>query len=150
LSANAKWVIDEQECIRTLLVGWELSNVFNMDETALFYAMSPNKGLATTKRHSLKQSKLRLTLAFTVNAMGTEHLPPLIIGHYKRPRCFQKKTGEQLGFDYWWNSWCGIGLSWTPRSAAQRPKLRTSVEHLPATPNFGRVAPIGHPSSKLG
>ena len=75
-----------------------------MDETALFYAMSPNKGLATTPRHGTKQTKIRVTLAFTANADGTERLPPLIIGHARRPRCFQKKTGEQLGFDYHWNS----------------------------------------------
>jgi hypothetical protein len=103
-SANAEQVVDERKRLRTLLTGWKLRDVFNMDETALFYAMSPNKGLATTKRHGVKQSKLRLTVAFTVNAAGTERLPPLIIGHAKRPRCFQKKTGEQLGFDYWCNS----------------------------------------------
>jgi hypothetical protein len=87
-----------------LLAGWETRNVFNMDETALFYAMSPDRGLATTQHHGLKQSKVRLTLAFTTNADGTERLPPLIIGHAKRPRCFQRKTGEQLGFNYHSNS----------------------------------------------
>jgi hypothetical protein len=75
-----------------------------MDETALFYAMSPDRGLATTLRHGVKQSKVRLTLAFTTNADGTERLPPLMIGHARRPCCFQRKTGEQLGFKYYSNS----------------------------------------------
>ena len=66
--------------------------------------MSPDRGLATTQHHGLKQSKVQLTLAFTANADGTERLPPLMIGHAKRPRCFQKKTGEQLGFKYYSNS----------------------------------------------
>ena len=55
---NAEQVADEQEHLRTLLMGWDLNNVFNMDETALFYAMLSNKDLAITKRHGVKQSKL--------------------------------------------------------------------------------------------
>ncbi|KAG9287722.1 hypothetical protein G9A89_004125 [Geosiphon pyriformis] len=74
---------------------FKLCNIFNMDETALF---------ATIPRYGTKQSKMRLTLAFTTNGDGTECLPPLIIGHAKRPRCFQKKTGEQLGFQYYSNT----------------------------------------------
>lgn len=103
-SANVEHVEDERARLKSLLAGWDLCNVFNMDETALFYAMSPDRGLATTQHHGQKQSKVRLTLAFTANADGTERLPPLIIGRAKRPRCFQKKTGEQLGFNYHSNS----------------------------------------------
>ena len=93
-------------CLTSLLGvgGWDLCNVFNMDETALFYAMSPDRGLATTQRHGQKQSKVWLTLTFMANADGTKHLPPLIIGHAKHPHCFQKKTEEQLGFKYHSNS----------------------------------------------
>jgi hypothetical protein len=75
-----------------------------MDETALFYAMSPDRSLMTTQHHGQKQMKVQLTLAFTANADGTERLPLLMIGHAKRPHCFKKKMGEQLGFQYHSNS----------------------------------------------
>jgi len=39
-------------------------------------------------------------IAFTANANSTHKLQPFIIGHAKRPRCFKKKTGEELGFYY--------------------------------------------------
>lgn len=103
-SANIENVEEERARVKTLLSGKKLCDIFNMDETALFYAMTPDRGLVTTARHGVKQSKIQLTLAFTANADGTERLTPLIIGHAKQPRCFQKKTGEQLGFKYQSNS----------------------------------------------
>ena len=49
-----------------------------------------------------KREKTRFN-AFTANADGSEILDPLIIGHAQRPRCFKRKSGKALGFDYWWN-----------------------------------------------
>ena len=34
------------------------------------------------------------------NSSGTEKFPLFFIGSARRPCCFQKKTGEQLGFEY--------------------------------------------------
>ena len=34
------------------------------------------------------------------NADGSEKLPPFFIGHAKKPRCFERKTAERLGFLY--------------------------------------------------
>ncbi|EIN11808.1 DDE-domain-containing protein [Punctularia strigosozonata HHB-11173 SS5] len=48
----------------------------------------------------VKGCKSRLTFAFAMNADGSEKLQPVIIGKYQRPRAFEKKTGEQLGFYY--------------------------------------------------
>ena len=74
-----------------------------MDETALFFAMPPDKGLATKQMSGKKGNKDRLTLAFTVNADGSERLPPLFIGHHQRKRCFRGKSAKDLGFYYFWN-----------------------------------------------
>lgn len=48
----------------------------------------------------VKGDKKRLTFAFTMNADGSEKLPPVIIGKFERPRPFQRKSGAQLGFYY--------------------------------------------------
>ena len=66
----------------------------------LFYSMAPDRTIAQRQVEGLKKDKTRLTLAFTANADGSDKLPPFFIGHAFKPRCFNKKTGEQLGFYY--------------------------------------------------
>ena len=65
--------------------------------------MPPDKGLATKQMSGKKGNKDWLTLAFTVNADGSEQLPPLFIGYYQRKRCFQGKSVKDLRFYYFWN-----------------------------------------------
>lgn len=62
--------------------------------------MVPDIGLSDRKQSGVKGKKVRLTYAFTSNADGSQKLPPFIIGKAARPRAFQKKTGQQLGFYY--------------------------------------------------
>jgi len=66
--------------------------------------MAPDRGLATKKMSGVKAKKDRLTYALCANADGTDKLPPYVIGKAQRPRCFNKKSGEELGFDYGWNA----------------------------------------------
>ena len=47
-----------------------------------------------------KKDKTRITIAFTINATGTDRWKPYSIGHANKPRCFKQKTGEELGFFY--------------------------------------------------
>jgi len=99
-SVDLETVGQERARMQALLAQWPIKDVFNMDETALFYAMTPERGLATEQRSGTKQAKTRLTIALTTNGDGTERLPPFIIGRYWKPRCFQGKTGDRLGFYY--------------------------------------------------
>ena len=79
---------------------YDLDDIFNMDETALFYNMPPITTIARERIEGRKKNKVRLTVALTCNATGTERLDPFFIGHANKPRCFNKKTGEELGFFY--------------------------------------------------
>ncbi|KIO27065.1 hypothetical protein M407DRAFT_73789, partial [Tulasnella calospora MUT 4182] len=83
--------------------GYALRDILNMDETGLNDRIPPDRGLATAQFAGKKVDKHRLTYALTTNADGSEVFPPLVIGHARRPRCFQKRSGEDLGFDYRWN-----------------------------------------------
>lgn len=56
--------------------------------------------MATHKISGKKKNKFRITILFACNATGTEKLPPFFIGKSAKPRCFQKKTGEELGLHY--------------------------------------------------
>lgn len=84
-----------------LISQWDAKDVFNMDETALFYSRTPQSGLATHSRSGTKASKARITIAVTANADGTEKAPLLFIGHHGKPRCFRGKSGINLGFRYY-------------------------------------------------
>lgn len=77
--------------------------IYNMDETGLYYRMPPDKGLATKQLSGVKPDKTRITMGFTANADGSDLRRPFFIGKAKNPRCFKKKSGEALGFEYYWN-----------------------------------------------
>ncbi|GBO12743.1 Tigger transposable element-derived protein 6 [Araneus ventricosus] len=74
-----------------LIKGYKQKEIFNADETGLFYNLLPSKTLATKSDtcHGGKKSKVRLTVLLCANADGSEKLPPLIIGKSKKPRCFK-------------------------------------------------------------
>lgn len=64
-------------------------DVYNIDETGLFYRMPPSKSLSQGPRHGTKQFKDRITVALCTNADGSDHVKPLVIGKSMQPRCFK-------------------------------------------------------------
>ncbi|GBN15367.1 Tigger transposable element-derived protein 6 [Araneus ventricosus] len=65
-----------------LIKGYKQKDIFNADETGLFYNLLPPKTLAIKSDtcHGGKKSKVRLTVLLCANADGSEKLPLLIIG----------------------------------------------------------------------
>lgn len=106
--------------LRALISRYARHDVYNMDETGttsseklwsnrphsygclagLFYSMALDRTIAQRQIEGIKKDKSRIKLAFTANADGSDKLPPFFIGHASKPRCFNKKAGEQLGFYY--------------------------------------------------
>lgn len=74
--------------------GYKPEDIYNADETALFFKCLPDKTLSFKgdKCHGGKASKHRLTLLLGVNSTGTHKLKPLIIGKSAKPRCFKNVT----------------------------------------------------------
>jgi len=65
--------------------GYQPKDIFNADETGLFYNLQPSK-MMTYKGdscHGGTKSKQRVTALLSCNADGTEKLPPLATGKYK-------------------------------------------------------------------
>ena len=71
---------------------YALRDIYNMDETGLFYKMAPTVTIARDQVEGLKKDKTRLTVALTANADGTDKRDLFIIGKSERPRCFKKNT----------------------------------------------------------
>ena len=76
-------------------------DVFNCDETALFFKCPPNHSLKlnSEERASGKFSKERVTIIFCVSMEG-EKINPLLIGKAKNPRGFKNLRLDTLGIDY--------------------------------------------------
>ncbi|GFN87424.1 tigger transposable element-derived protein 6 [Plakobranchus ocellatus] len=87
-----------------LLSEYSSSDIFNADETGLFFRCLPNKTHAFKGEacHGGKQAKDRLTMLVGTNATGTEKLPLLVIGKSANPRCF--KNVKSLPVEYISNS----------------------------------------------
>jgi len=69
-------------------------DVYNMDETSLFYCAQPSK----EKSMATKIQKHRLTLALVINTIGSDKLELMIIYKSLCPSCF----GRWLPRDYIW------------------------------------------------
>jgi hypothetical protein len=73
-----------------------------MDETGLFWKLTPDRTLATKPGSRGKKNKDRVTLAFTCSAAG-EHLQPWLIGKSKHPWCFKKANRSLFRLQYRYN-----------------------------------------------
>jgi hypothetical protein len=81
--------------------GYSLENIFNADETGLYYKALPDKTLAMRGdgAKGFKVHKDRITVLFACSAMG-EKLTPLVIGKAANPRCLKNVRRERLGVTY--------------------------------------------------
>lgn len=93
--------IDRQmPLLRSTIQFYKHCDVFNADEFGHFYRMAPDRTIASERLPGRKCEKVRLTYLACCNADGSERLPLMCIGKAKKPRCFKKQEGQQLGFDY--------------------------------------------------
>jgi hypothetical protein len=95
-TVSTQWLKD----LPSLLDGYSPDDVFNADETGLFYKCLPTKTFTFKGQecHGGKMSKERITVLLCANSSGSEKLPLLIIGKSKKPRCF--KNVKTLPVEY--------------------------------------------------
>ena len=91
-----------------------MEDVYNADETGLYWKLEPHKSLANGPLTGLKKSKDRITVMLACNVIGTHKLPPVFIYKYKNPRCIHNIDKKSLPVWYYWNN-----SSWMQRSIFQ-------------------------------
>ena len=97
LKSAEKWLSD---VLPNLIQGWSPEDIYNCDETGLFYQALPDGtyALKGEKVAGGKKCKQRLTVLLCCNSEGSHMLPPLVIATSKNPppppRCF--KNVQQL------------------------------------------------------
>ena len=77
--------------------GGKLENLFNLDETALFFKLQRSETLASSSVEGKKVNKERLTIAIIFNSLGTHKIRPLVIGKNKKPHCFGRFSIQRRG-----------------------------------------------------
>ncbi|GBM71388.1 Tigger transposable element-derived protein 4 [Araneus ventricosus] len=133
-----------QNQLPDLIKGYEQKDIFNADETGLFYNLQPSKTLAiksdTCHGGSGKKNKVPLTVILCANADGSEKLLPLIIGKSKKPRCF--KNVKTLPTKYLSNkkSWMTMSFftDWLKglddKMRKQKSRIILFIDQCPAHP----------------
>lgn len=99
-SAPLSILPEERDRLQQIIGEYDLENVYNADETSLFYKMPPNTTLATEKTPGTKRDKTRITILFGCNATGSDKLKPLVIGKAARPQCFRQLNMNRLPITY--------------------------------------------------
>ncbi|XP_065157210.1 tigger transposable element-derived protein 4-like [Atheta coriaria] len=118
-------------------------DIFNADETGLFYKLMPNKTLKFNCENCSggKLSKDRITVMVAANMSGTAKKKLLIIGKSQKPRCF--RSVKSLPVDYAINrkAWMTSELfeKWLRDRdrdlVKKKKKILLLVDNCPAHPN---------------
>jgi hypothetical protein len=114
--------------------GYNDEQIYNCDETALYYRLLPNKTLDIKKqgnKSGLKTNKDRITLLLCTNKTGNHKLKPLCIGKSRSPRCFKHVNMMSLPVVYESssNAWmtCDIFTKWFEKEFV--PSVRRYLRH---------------------
>lgn len=99
---NETTAVDWLSYFKTLKNKFSPEDIFNVDETGLFFNLLPDRTYAVKgeKCHGGENSKQRLTIVLDCNSTGTEKLRPWVIGKSKKPRCFKNLDLTLLPCDY--------------------------------------------------
>lgn len=124
--------------------------IFNADETGLFYKLTPDKTLKFRgeKCSGGKLSKDRITVMVAANMSGTIKKKLLIIGKSKNPRCF--KNVRSLPVDYESNrkAWMTSDIfikwvrDWDRELTKKQKKILLLVDNCPAHPSISDLRSI--------
>ena len=87
---NAETIESWAERLPEIVKGYELKDIWNADETGLFWRALPDKSLSVKKGRCKGEiyAKQRITVLLIVNAL-LEKEPSIIIGGSLTPRCFK-------------------------------------------------------------
>jgi hypothetical protein len=83
--------------IRAIVDAYTKKDMFNMDETGLYWRLQANNSLATHHLEGQKINKERIILVICANSDGSEKIPLMIIGKHLNPRYFKGINHDMLG-----------------------------------------------------
>ncbi|CAF0778558.1 unnamed protein product [Brachionus calyciflorus] len=88
--------------LKALLESYSPDNIYNADETGLFFRLGPNRTIAKKNENckGSKKDKSRITILFAANVTGSNKVKPFVIGKSIRPRCMKYTDFSTLPVRY--------------------------------------------------
>ena len=131
-----------EQRLRRLLDQYIPNDIYNADDTGVFYILLPDKTLEYKKVdcHGGKKSKERLTALVCANMSGNDKLPLLIIGKSANPRCFKNKKTLPTPYTSNKKAWMTseIFTDWLKKLdrklQRQKRKIAMVIDNCPAHP----------------
>ena len=102
-SSDKQAATESRTKLQGILKDYALKDIFNFDETGLFYRLVPNKTLASGPVKGTKKCKDRISVGLCANADGSEKLVPVLIHKAKKPRCFSSGFNPETFVEYYYN-----------------------------------------------
>ena len=99
--------------------GYLPQQIFNCDETGLFWKKMPNRTYITAEEKALpghKPMKDRLTVLLCANASGDCKVKPLVVYHSENPRVFKRNNVQKGKLPVMWRS---NSKAWATRSVCR-------------------------------
>ena len=84
--------------LKELIGQYSPRDIFNFDESALFYRLSPKKTLATVNRYGKKSEKDSITVAMCCNMTSTEKMDLVVHRQVEETQAFCKANTKQMEF----------------------------------------------------
>lgn len=126
------------------------NDIFNADETGLFYRLPPDKTLKFKGEKCIggKMSKERITVLVCANLTGTEKRKLLVIGKTKNPRCFKNVKGLPVNYKANRKAWMTSDLfiselrEWDKELNREKRNILLLVDNCPAHPDVKHLKSI--------
>ena len=98
--------------LQQFLKSYDLEDIWNGDETGLFWKMEPSRVLARGPLSGHKKEKSRVTIFCCTNATGTEKMSLSFIHKHKTPRAMKNLNYKNLPVYFFWNkkSWMQVSI----------------------------------------
>jgi hypothetical protein len=94
---------EEMKALCTIAGEYNKEDIYNMDESGLFWRMSPSQSLTSTNRPGIKKDKTWVLIIYYVNASGTDRLPIWVIGKARTTRTLRNINLSAIGAQWRWN-----------------------------------------------
>lgn len=112
-SASAPTSIhDEINPIQAICDQYQPEDIYNIDETGLYWRRMLNGGLSTDGYAGQKRDKARITIVVSTNATGSDRVPLWLIGTAKTLRALRGVNIRAIGYTWRWNkkAWMRSGI----------------------------------------
>lgn len=147
LVETEKWVAEVWPKLRE---GYSDHEIYNADETGIFFKLLPDKTLKFKNEKCIggKLAKDRITALVCANMTGSDKRKLLVIGKSQNPRCF--KNVKTLPVDYHANkkSWMTSEIfeqtirKWDKELLRKQKKILLVVDNCPAHPTLENLKSI--------